>query len=114
MNKFDHSAWFGYVVDVMHRRILRDMGYENRLNQALDEVYSCRWRFRDDEEMNKFFANLIHVKMDLTADGPLQSGDLAVDTKLVTLNNEETSLYHYLDNANQLKKPLVVFTGSWT
>lgn len=86
MNKVNHSDWFGYVTDLMHRKLLKAEGYGDRLEEALDEcmpwvtfnsraaVYSCRWRFREDPEMTEFFKGLIHVKMDLTGDGPLKYG----------------------------------------
>jgi len=113
-NKVNHANWFGFVIDKMHRQILTDFGYGDRLEQALDELYSSRWRYRKDEDMNTFFRTLIHVKMDLTADGPIKPGDWAVDTKLITLDNEETTFSSYVQKADTMRKPLVVFAGSWT
>lgn len=37
MNKVNHSDWFGYVTDLLHRKLLKDNGYGDRLEQALDE-----------------------------------------------------------------------------
>jgi hypothetical protein len=114
MNKVDHSAWFGYVVDQMHRGILKEMGYGSNLEEALDELYSCRWRFRHDEDMNNFFKTLIHVQMDFTADGPIGHGDPAVDAALVTFEGKPIRFQSFLDKANETNRPLVVFAGSGT
>jgi hypothetical protein len=114
MNKVNHSAWFGYVVDQMHRKILRKLGYGSVLEDALDELYSCRWKYRNDDEMNAFFKTLIHVQMDLTADGPIQHGDAAVDAELYTLDKTKTTFFTRLQKAHEKGKPLVVFAGSVT
>jgi len=114
MNKVNHSAWFGYVVDDMHRKLLKEMGYGPNLEHALDELYSCRWRYREDQEMNEFFKTLIHVQMDLTADGPICHGDPAVDARLVDLSGTKFQFFEYLKKAQDQDKPLVVFAGSAT
>jgi hypothetical protein len=114
MNKVNHSDWFAYVTDQMHRRLLKESGYSDRLEDVLDELYSCRWRFRDDPEMNEFFKTLVHVQMDLTADGPLRPGDDAVNAPLYTLEGVETDFNHFLEESKNSNKPLVVFAGSWT
>jgi len=114
MNKIDHSTWFGYVVDQMHRKLLREHGFGTNLEAALDELYSCRWKYRADPEMNEFFKTLIHVQMDLTADGPIQPGDPAEDAKLHALDGTETTFFTHLKRAQDLGKPLVVFAGSIT
>jgi len=114
MNKVNHSDWFGYVVDLMHRKLLKENGFGHCLEDALDELYSCRLRFREDTEMNEFFKTLIHVQMDLTADGPLKPGDEAVDVNLHTLSGEPFKFSKYLEEAKAEDKPVVVFAGSWT
>jgi len=114
MNKINHSDWFAYVTDLMHRKLLKKEGYGQNLERALDELYSCRWRFRRDEEMNEFFKTLVHVKMDLTADGPLKPGDNAANATLYTFEGEKTDFFSYLNRSKDANKPLVVFAGSWT
>jgi len=115
MNKVDHSAWFGYCVDQMHRTILKEHGFGgSKLEDALDELYSCRWRYRHDQEMNEFFKTLIHVQMDFTADGPICHGDPAVDAQLYNLDGSPVNFFHFLNKAKELNKPLVVFAGSGT
>jgi len=114
-NKFDNSRWFGVVVDTMHATILREMGYKGEdLWEALDQVYSARWRFRDDEEMNQFFSTLIHVQMDFTADGPIQVGDPLVSVLLHELDGKELQFSSFIEKSQQSHLPLVVFAGSWT
>jgi len=114
-NKFNNSRWFGIVVDIMHAKILRGMGYSGQdLEDALDQVYSARWRYLQDEEMNLFFKDLIHVKMDFTGDGPIQVGDPLVSVPLHELNGKEIQFSSFLQKAQEACRPLVVFAGSWT
>jgi len=114
MNKINHSDWFAYVTDLMHRKLLKKEGYGHCLERALDELYSCRWRFRHDNEMNEFFKTLVHVQMDLTADGPLKPGDEAANATLYTFEGEKIDFSHYLNESKAKNKPLIVFAGSWT
>jgi len=114
-NKFNNSRWFGVVVDTMHANILREMGYKGEdLWEALDQVYSARWRFQEDEEMNQFFSTLIHVQMDFTADGPIQVGDPLVSVPLHELDGKEIQFSSFIEKSQQAHRPLVVFAGSWT
>jgi len=114
-NKFNHSRWFGVVMDTMHATILSEMGYSGPyLMHALDQVYSARWRFRDDNEMNAFFNTLIHVQMDFTADGPIQVGDALVSVPLHELDGTEIQLSYFIEKSQKASRPLVIFSGSWT
>jgi len=99
----------------MHANILREMGYKGEdLWEALDQVYSARWRFQEDEEMNQFFSTLIHVQMDFTADGPIQVGDPLVSVPLHELDGKEIQFSSFIEKSQQAHRPLVVFAGSWT
>ena len=95
----------------------------------LDKVFSARYVYRFDEEMNEFFKTLIHVQYDLTGtvrfqkcfwfirsqgDGPLQEGDECPNTLLYELDGRPTSLMHYMDKGKEMNLPLVVIAGSWT
>jgi len=114
-NVYNNSEWFAFVTNRMHADILEEMGYVgNDLNFALEQVYSARWIYRDDEEMNMFFKTLIHVQMDFTGDGPIQVGDTAVSVVLHELDQKEIELSFFLEQAQQMNRPLVVFSGSWT
>jgi len=113
-NKWDNSRWFGIVVDRMHADLLTEYGYGDDLLWALDQLYSARWRFREDEEMMRFFKTLVHVQMDFTADGPVQHGDLAPSVPLQHLDGSCTSLQTFMDDAQAANRPLVIFAGSWT
>jgi len=98
----------------MHADILVEKGYGKDLAWALNQVYSARWRFREDTEMTEFFNTLIHVQMDFTADGPVGIGDVAPSVPLCHLDGSETSLQTFSDKALQANRPLVIFAGSWT
>jgi len=114
-NKFNNSRWFAVVVDTMHTNLLREMGYRREeLEEVLDQVYSARWRYRDDEEMNLFFSTLIHVQMDWTGDGPIQVGDPLVSVPLHELDGKEIQFSSIFEKSQQAHRPLVVFSGSWT
>jgi len=103
------------VTNRMHINLLREMGYEGEdLDNALDQVYSARWRFRKDEEMNQFFNTLIHVQMDFTADGPIQVGSPMVSVPVHDLEGNEIQLSSFYEKAHQTFRPLVIFAGSWT
>jgi len=115
LNKFNNSRWFGVVVDTMHMKLLREMGYSGAdLDEALDQVYSARWRFRNDPDMTEFFASLVHVQMDFTGDGPIQVGDPLVSVPLHQLDGTEIQFSSIYEKAQQASRPLVVFAGSWT
>jgi len=115
MNKVNHSDWFAYVTDLMHRKLLKKHGFGADIDRATDELYSCRWRFRFDEEMNEFFKTLVHVQMDLTGDGPLKPGDPAANATLYTLDtHEKQEFLTYVQQSKDKDKPLVVLAGSWT
>jgi len=114
-NKFNNSSWFYVVVNRMHADILHEMGYSGEeLFEALDQVYSSRWRFREDEEMNRFFNTLIHVQMDFTGDGPIQVGESLVSAPLHDLDGKEIQFSSFYEKSQQVHRPLVVFAGSWT
>jgi len=113
-NVWDNSRWFAIVVDRMHAQLLTEFGYADNLAWAISQLYTARWRFREDKEMNDFFNTLIHVQMDFTGDGPLQVNDLAPSVPLVDLNGSATSLDIFISNAKKEGIPLVIFAGSWT
>jgi len=94
--------------------LLRQYGYKDVMSRALDELYSSRWIYRDDKEMNDFFNSLVHVKYDFTGEGHLKPDDDIPDEVLFTLDKTETSLLHYCVEAQKKKRPLVIFAGSWT
>jgi hypothetical protein len=113
-NKVNHSEWFVTVVNNMYISLLRKRGYGPVMAQALDELYSCRWIYRKDPEMNKFFDTLVHVRLDFTGEGQLKPGDVIPDLPLYTLDKELISLHHFVKEAQNQNKPLVIFGGSWT
>jgi len=98
----------------MHAAILEEFGYGENLLWALNQVYSARWRLRDDPEMASFFKTLVHVQLDFTGDGNLQIGGVAPSVPLCRLDSSSTSLQAFIDFAKAESKPLVVFAGSWT
>jgi len=102
------------VVNNMYISILRQYGYKNVMARALDELYSCRWFYRDDKDMNDFFNTLVHVQLDFTGPGHLEVGDPIPDLVLFDLNKNQTSLMHYCLESQKQSKPLVIFGGSWT
>jgi len=99
----------------MHADILTEFGYGgDELMSSLDQVYSARWRFRNDSFMTEFFNGLIHVQMDFTGDGPIQPGDTLTSVPLHELCGNEISLCTILEKSQKANRPLVVFAGSWT
>jgi len=99
------------IVHNMHLKILRDNGFnEEDIPRAIGEVYSARYNYRYDEDMKNFMSNLLHVKYDLTGDGPIQEGDRMKDVTLYTLNEEPVPLSNFYSSS----KPLVIFAGSMT
>jgi hypothetical protein len=113
-NKVNHSEWFVTVVNNMYISLLRKRGYGPIMAQALDELYSARWIYRKDPEMNKFFNSLVHVRLDFTGEGQINPGDNIPNLELCTLENEKTTLHHFVNEAKNADKPLVIFGGSWT
>jgi len=109
----DDTNWSAEVTTNMYRKALREFGFEDT-ERMLDKVFSARWVYRNDAEMTEFFKTLVHVKFDLTGDGPLQVGDECPDTLLHELDGTPTSLSHYINKAKEQKVPLVVIAGSWT
>jgi len=109
----DDTDWSALVTNDMYRQVLVEFGFEDS-ERMLDKVYSARWFYRNDAEMNEYFKTLIHVKFDLTGDGPLQEGDECPDTLLYELDGKQTSLSHYMNVAKEKGLPLVVIAGSWT
>lgn len=109
----DDPAWSAVVTENFHRDVLREHGFvDEDIEDALMQVFSCRWKYRKDPDMQEFFKTLIHVQFDLTGDGPIQVGDDVPDCKLYDLNGKETTLHTFIDEASP--QPLVVFAGSWT
>jgi hypothetical protein len=111
MNRYNLSRWFATVTDAMHIRILAEFGFGDFLGTALDELYSARWRYRDDAELTTFFSTLVHVRMDFTGQGHIKVGDqVPDDAPLATLDGEKKVLREYFSSM----KPLIVFAGSYT
>jgi hypothetical protein len=113
-NKIDHSEWFVTVINNLYISLLRQYGYKDVMSRALDELYSTRWIYRNDPEMNEFFNGLVHVKYDFTGEGHLEHGDDIPDEVLFTLDKTQMSLLHYCEEAKKKNRPLVIFSGSWT
>eukprot|EP01087_Luapelamoeba_hula_P016646 TRINITY_DN5132_c0_g1_i3.p1 TRINITY_DN5132_c0_g1~~TRINITY_DN5132_c0_g1_i3.p1 ORF type:complete len:159 (-),score=23.79 TRINITY_DN5132_c0_g1_i3:644-1120(-) len=109
----DDTNWSAMVTNSLHRQALQEFGFADS-EVMLDQIYSTRYVYRDDEEMQELFKTLIHVQMDFTADGPLKEGDDAVDAQLYELDGTPTSLFHYINMAKAKDVPLVVYNGSWT
>jgi len=109
----DDPDWNVLVTHNMHRQVLRELGF-SATERMLDQVYSARWKYRNDDEMQVFFKDLIHVKYDLTGDGPLQLKEECPDAVLWNLNGERTSLHHFIKEAKAKSLPLAVLAGSWT
>jgi len=109
----DDTNWSAQVTTSLYRKVLREYEFEDS-ERMLDKVFSARYVYRFDEEMNEFFSTLVHVKYDLTGDGPIQHGDECPDTSLYELDGQPTSLSHYMNKAKQMNLPLVVIAGSWT
>eukprot|EP01124_Arcella_intermedia_P017052 TRINITY_DN23722_c0_g1_i1.p1 TRINITY_DN23722_c0_g1~~TRINITY_DN23722_c0_g1_i1.p1 ORF type:complete len:146 (-),score=19.20 TRINITY_DN23722_c0_g1_i1:448-885(-) len=113
LNKFDHTRWFGRVFVMMHLKLLKEMGFTGEdLYRALEEVHTARVRFREDEEMNRFFETLIHVQCDFTGDGPIKVGDPVVSVPLHRLDTSVFPLEDYIQISKT--RPVVIFSGSWT
>lgn len=116
-SKKDCTTWFCVVTNELHRGVLRDLGVpDDLLEDVLDELYSSRWYYRNDDEMNEFFKTLIHVKMDLTGMGPISEGDVVPGDMMLTSIEDEVArpFQFYVDLAKADSVPLVVLAGSWT
>jgi len=111
LSEKDDTSYSFEVVNKMHVKVLREFGVdESGMEQALQEVYTTRYRFQNDLDMQKFMANLLHVKYDLTGEGPINAGDELHDVVLHNFDESPKSLTQFMTN----NRPLVVFAGSWT
>ena len=87
----------------------------NPMNQRCVLRAFCFIRYyRNDPEMQEFFAQLLHVKYDLTGYGQLQVGQPAPSVPLYTMDQTLTGLDYYINHAKQRGKVLCVIAGSWT
>jgi len=115
----EDPEWFAFVTHEMHKSVLRDFGYADAdLEDVVDELYTARFNYRFDDDMQKFFRTLTHVKFDLTGDGPLQIGEEIPNAKDIVLHELDSdatvTLGDKIESNRTSGKALVVFAGSWT
>eukprot|EP00026_Physarum_polycephalum_P009649 Phypoly_transcript_09778.p1 GENE.Phypoly_transcript_09778~~Phypoly_transcript_09778.p1 ORF type:complete len:160 (+),score=25.58 Phypoly_transcript_09778:188-667(+) len=105
----DDIANFFAIMKEIYASIVRKLPVSDK-EKALEEVFSVRAIYKGDKEMEEFMSSLIHVKYDLTGDGPIQQGDPMVDASLFGLDGSPTKLSSFLAPNN---RPLVVIAGFW-
>ncbi|KAL6068759.1 hypothetical protein QOT17_007942 [Balamuthia mandrillaris] len=111
----DDPAWTVEVTLAFHVALLKDFGVpEELIDKALDEFFSARYTYRFDPEMQFFLKDLLHVKYDLTGDGPLRVGQEVPECQLHDLHGNPKLLSSFVQRSVESGRPLVVFAGSWT
>ena len=82
---------------------------------ALTEVFAARNDYAHDEPMQQFMRQLLHVKHDLTRDGPLAAGDaVPLDVPLHMLGEGAGTSSVGAQVAAAAGRPLVLVAGSWS
>jgi len=121
-----HDPKYGVPVLIDEKYLLKPGTKEYKLveSQVLDELFSHRTTYKDDEEMQEFFKGLIHVKYDYTRDGDLLVDQPVPDVPLYLLPSRilsdqkipitKSSLAFYIQQAEVKNLPLVLNCGSWT